>query len=360
MSKDNTSSISKLLSHLKTPQTKFIFLTGAGISTSAGIPDFRSPETGLYHNLQKLRLPYAEAVFDIDYFAKNPKPFLVLSKELYPGQFIPTAFHFFMKLLEKKGKLARIYTQNIDTMERITGIDGGFIVEAHGSFEGNHCIDCHEEFDGLKFKEMVFQDEEPRCLKCKGLVKPDITFFGESLPPRFFSTWDEDVEKLSKAKSEDFVVITAGTSLTVYPFASLPAEVPKKVPRMLINMDIVGDFKENQRKSDLVVVDEEIDVYISKVIEEIGWMEEYKQLRADVVKKLGIKEKDVETAEEKLDEITKDIEEELENEEKTQAQDDEGQLEELSIAVKTLEIQESVITSYSKDQENTSSKETTN
>jgi NAD+-dependent protein deacetylase SIR2 len=120
--------------------------TGAGISTSAGIPDFRSPDTGLYANLARLNLPFAEAVFDISYFRNNPLPFYTLAHELYPGRYRPTITHFFTKLLYDKGLLLKLFTQNIDCLEREAGVPGEMIVEAHGSFASQKCIECKTEF----------------------------------------------------------------------------------------------------------------------------------------------------------------------------------------------------------------------
>uniref|UniRef100_A0A8C8BYS6 NAD-dependent protein deacetylase sirtuin-2 n=1 Tax=Oncorhynchus tshawytscha TaxID=74940 RepID=A0A8C8BYS6_ONCTS len=116
-----------------------ICMVGAGISTSAGIPDFRSPDTGLYANLQKYNLPYPEAIFQIDYFKKHPEPFFALARELYPGQFKPTVCHYFIKLLKDKGLLKRCYSQNIDTLERVAGLEGEDLIEAHGTFYTSHC-----------------------------------------------------------------------------------------------------------------------------------------------------------------------------------------------------------------------------
>ncbi|KAK3750720.1 hypothetical protein QZH41_017269, partial [Actinostola sp. cb2023] len=132
---------------MKTDKCKnIIVMTGAGVSTAAGIPDFRSPGTGLYDNLQKYNLPSPQSVFDIGYFRSNPEPFYKLAKELYPGSFKPTVSHYFFKLLEDKGLLLRIYTQNIDTLERIAGISTDSIVEAHGTFHTAHCLECRQEY----------------------------------------------------------------------------------------------------------------------------------------------------------------------------------------------------------------------
>lgn len=98
--------------------SRVVVMTGAGISTSAGIPDFRSPVTGLYASLEKFNLPYPEALFDIKYFQNNLKPFYTLYSELYPdgAKYRPTLTHCFLRLLEQKGKLLRVFTQNSELL----------------------------------------------------------------------------------------------------------------------------------------------------------------------------------------------------------------------------------------------------
>ena len=105
-----------------------IVMVGPGISVSAGIPDFRSPGTGLYSKLESYNLPYPEAIFSLDFFKKNPEPFYALAKEIYPGSHNPTPTHYFLKLLADKKKLLRVFTQNIDSLEIIAGIKPELIV----------------------------------------------------------------------------------------------------------------------------------------------------------------------------------------------------------------------------------------
>ncbi|XP_026543896.1 NAD-dependent protein deacetylase sirtuin-2 isoform X2 [Notechis scutatus] len=213
-----------------------ICMVGAGISTSAGIPDFRSPGTGLYANLQQYSLPYPEAIFEIGYFKQNPEPFFALARELYPGQFKPTVCHYFIRLLKDKGLLLRCYTQNIDTLERVAGLDAEHLVEAHGTFYTSHCISstCKTSYSLEWMKEKIFASLTPRCEKCQSVVKPDIVFFGENLPPRFFSLMQSDFQNAD-------MLIIMGTSLQVQPFASLVSRVPPNTPRLLINKEKTGE-----------------------------------------------------------------------------------------------------------------------
>lgn len=291
-------------------QKKVTFFLGAGISTSCGIPDFRSPKTGLYANLKRLNLPYPEAVFDIDFFRESPQAFYTLAHELYPGNFLPSRFHYLIKLLQDKKVLKRVYTQNIDTLERFAGVEDEFIVEAHGSFAKNHCIDCKHEMSSEELKKHVFNRDInggiPKCEKCQGYVKPDIVFFGESLPPRFFQQWDEDADEVE-------VAIVAGSSLTVYPFAALPSEVDRDAIRLLVNKEIVGDFASSKRKNDVIALDD-CDSVADQLAELLGWKDELDALvskgKLDFEANKPLKaKKDAETEAKELAEKIKEAEE---------------------------------------------------
>jgi len=118
-------------------------------------------------------------------------------------------------------------------LERVAGVDGEMLVEAHGSFAEAHCIQCKKAEDIEEVKKAVFSDVIPKCKECGGLVKPDIVFFGESLPSRFFGKVSEDFPKCD-------LLLVIGTSLQVQPFASLIGKVGPEVPRVLINREAVA------------------------------------------------------------------------------------------------------------------------
>ena len=287
---------------------KIVIMTGAGISTSAGIPDFRSPKTGLYANLARLNLPYPEAVFDIGFFRENPEPFYTLAHELYPGKYRPTITHSFIRLLHNKGLLLKHFTQNIDCLDREAGVPGDKIVEAHGSFAKQSCIECSQPYPEEEIKRHIDAKTIPRCEHCKGLVKPEIVFFGEQLPVDFL--------KNRMLPMQADMCIVMGTSLTVQPFASLPGMTRETTPRVLINQEIVGDFKS---RSDDVLVIGDCDEGVRELAKACGWLEELEALWARTAAKdaaeIGIpaaeeKGKD-EVLEDEIEKLTKEVDETL-------------------------------------------------
>ena len=189
-------------------------LTGAGVSTLSGIPDFRGPQ-GLY------RQKDAERIFDVDWFDRDPSIYYRGAAELVYAldRFEPGPVHRALRLLEDRGKLRGIATQNIDMLHQKAGSKN--VWEVHGSPMLHHCRRCGRE---ASFAEVLAQvrsgrdgatrDAVPRC-PCGGVYKPDITFFGEALPEVAFSR-----ARQLATSCELFLVL--GTSLTVYPAAQLP------------------------------------------------------------------------------------------------------------------------------------------
>ncbi|THH27995.1 hypothetical protein EUX98_g6190 [Antrodiella citrinella] len=257
--------IPSLVKYMKSDACKNVI-----VMLGAGIPDFRSPETGLYANLARLNLPYPEAVFEINFFRSNPRPFYTLAKELMPGKFRPTLTHSFVRLLAAHSLLKKCFTQNIDTLERRAGVPPELIVEAHGSFANQHCIECRSSYDGDKLRKEIHLGVVATCEECEGLVKPDIVFFGEQLPAEFHRS----IPTLRQAD----LLIVMGTSLTVHPFASLATMVPDSCPRVLVNLDLVGNF--GTRPDDVCLLGK-TDEVVRELVRELGWEAELDALWQD-------------------------------------------------------------------------------
>ncbi|KAG7482923.1 NAD-dependent protein deacetylase sirtuin-3, mitochondrial [Solea senegalensis] len=250
---------------------RVVVMAGAGISTPSGIPDFRSPGSGLYDNLQQYNLPYAEAIFEIGFFHQNPKPFFTLAKELYPGNYRPNLAHYFVRLLHQKGQLLRMYTQNIDGLERLAGIPPEMLVEAHGTFATATCTVCLRNYKDNDLRADVMSGTVPKCPVCKGVVKPDIVFFGEELPRHF-------MKYLTDLPLADLLIVM-GTSLEVEPFASLAGAVRSSVPRLLINRDLVGPFARRRRRQDVVQLGDVVSG-VRALVDALGWTQELEALMA--------------------------------------------------------------------------------
>ena len=184
-------------------------LTGAGVSTLCGIPDFRGPQ-GLYKQKD------AERIFDIDWFDRDPSIYYRGCAELVYGldRFEPGPVHRALKHLEDLGLLKGIATQNIDMLHQKAGSSN--VYEVHGSPILHHCRRCGAEKTFAEVLAMLRAEpgEVPRCA-CGGAYKPDITFFGEALPEAAFAA----AQSLAM-RSDVFLVL--GTSLTVFPAAGLP------------------------------------------------------------------------------------------------------------------------------------------
>ena len=209
-------------------------------------------------------------MFDISYFRSNPQPFYTLAHELYPGKYRPTISHYFVRLLSDKGYLLKLFTQNIDCLDREAGVPAEKIVEAHGSFATHHCIDCKAPFPEDLMRYAIDRAKAPHCLtpQCNGLVKPDIVFFGESLPDSF-------LRNRTLPSTADLCIVM-GTSLSVQPFANLPNICSEGVPRVLINLERVGGL--GCRPDDVLLLGD-CDDGARKFATALGWQDELEALR---------------------------------------------------------------------------------
>lgn len=145
------------------------------------------------------------------------------------------------------------------------------IIEAHGSFAAQRCIDCKQPFDSDMMKQMILAKETPRCESpgCGGLVKPDIVFFGEALP-------DEFIRAIPNVAKADLLIIM-GTSMTVHPFAGLSERAGPHCPRVLINLDRVGSI--GRRPNDVVLLGK-CDEVVRELSKKLGWEKELDALWA--------------------------------------------------------------------------------
>lgn len=250
-----------------------IVITGAGISTSLGIPDFRSKNTGFYSRLRELGYQEPEEVFDIHNFDRDPTIFYTLAGNILPDleKWSPT--HEFIRLLQDKNKLLTNYTQNIDNVEAHAGIRKEKLIQCHGSWATATCRKCKHNIPGEELFPAIRAQTPAECAKCiralaeqnpglkrkrvsngkkkrrnageydsdsdeaydipqPGIMKPDITFFGEALPQEFFHR----LENEDKTKVD--LVIVMGTSMKVAPVSEIPNFFPKDVPHIYINRDV--------------------------------------------------------------------------------------------------------------------------
>jgi NAD-dependent deacetylase len=188
-----------------------VVLTGAGISVPSGIPDFRSPGTGLWENVDPMEVAH------IDAWRRDPDRFWSFYGQRFASLVDkePNEAHLAVAELERRGLVRAVITQNIDRLHRLAGTER--LIEVHGSIDQSVCMECGGKLSIGRVVELLADGNgAPECAACVAPLKPDVVLFGELLPERALS------EAQALAMDAD-LMICVGSSLEVYPVAGLPA-----------------------------------------------------------------------------------------------------------------------------------------
>lgn len=201
-----------------------VVLTGAGVSTESGIPDFRSP-TGIWAEFDPLE--YAS----IAAFHRDPAKVW----SFYAARFAmlteaePNDAHRALAALEAAGYVRAIVTQNIDQLHERAG--SREVIEVHGSIRTSSCRGCGASYPLAEVVALLEREPAPSCAVCGGILKPDVVFFGELLP-------EQSIERASELAREARLLLVVGSSLEVYPVAGLPLETVQAGGRVaIVNRD---------------------------------------------------------------------------------------------------------------------------
>jgi len=199
-----------------------VALTGAGISTPSGIPDFRSEGTGLWSRDEPLE------VASLDTFRTAPERFFRWFRPL-AGQIFyasPNPAHRALAQLEQEGSIKTIITQNIDGLHQKAG--STCVVETHGTMRTLTCTNCYQKFEAdLFLQSFIDEGKIPICAQCQGILKPDVILFGEQLP---HSAWLQ----AQRAARQCDLMLVAGSSLEVLPVAGLPMQALDRGAHLIV------------------------------------------------------------------------------------------------------------------------------
>ena len=243
------------LSWLLNRASRVVILSGAGVSTSAGIPDFQS-ENGLYANAE------TKDMFDVATFASDPSVMYRGCKKLFARSAQLTPAHRLFGMLERRGKLLRIYDQNVDGLtQRALRNPEDKVRACHGTIMLSRCSKCDLKTGSAFFDSISGTGSVVLCPRCREAIRPDVTLFGESLPESVFS------DMFSDFRSADLLLVM-GTSLKVYPVAGLVNRVSDTCARVLINRENVGNFSSSYRDVKLIG---NIDDFVSDAVNELKW-----------------------------------------------------------------------------------------
>jgi len=227
---------SEEVAQLISSSSRIVVLTGAGISASSGIPTFRD-EGGFYADVAKeFGITSPEELSDINFFRQNPRPWFKKMSAIVPNTrspWKPSLTHRFIRMLEDRGKLLHLFTQNIDILEKDAGITR--VTFCHGSFATATCMSCGRTSDGADINDTIAKGDIPLCTDCNGIVKPDVVLFNEPMPKGVREKIEEFVEMAD-------LLLVIGTSLKVAPCSLIPSLVGAsgEAPRILMNKEFAG------------------------------------------------------------------------------------------------------------------------
>jgi NAD-dependent deacetylase len=225
----------------------FVALTGAGISTASGIPDFRSGKLGLWSQHNPMEVA---SIFGFKY---NPLAFYKWIRPLAQKMLAaaPNPAHLALTQLEQIGLLKAIITQNIDMLHSKAGTQT--VLEVHGHVRQMTCMNCFREYEAAPFLEAFLADENsdiPRCPSCYGVLKPDVVLFGEQLPRTIFIKAEQMVHHAD-------VLLVAGSSLEVHPVADFPRRVKLNGGKVILVNNAPTDF---DKTADIVLNGDVVEV----------------------------------------------------------------------------------------------------
>lgn len=208
---------------------KILVFSGAGLSTESGIPDFRSPG-GVWTKYDPSDFYFQKFISDEKARAK----YWEMSSEFYQGMkdAVPNRAHLAIAELEGTGKLLAIVTQNVDRLHHKAGNSPDKIIEIHGTTFSVSCLSCKKGYDRDEIEQRLRSGiQVPYCDDCSGILKPDTISFGQAMPV------DKMAQSLSHARNCDLCIVL-GSSLVVYPAASVPIQaVETGAKLMIINRD---------------------------------------------------------------------------------------------------------------------------
>lgn len=246
----------KKIARLITDSRSILALTGAGMSTESGIPDFRSPGTGIWEKIDPTKFASIDSFikgFSLDELTELVSEMDITS--MFTAE--PNKGHKALAELEAMGKLSGIITQNVDMLHQKAGCKN--VIEIHGSMNTASCLICNKKINFDEFlAEIIEQQKIPPKCDCGGIIKPDVVFFGEMLPKKALS---QSIEYASRCD----LLLAIGSSLVVYPVADLP-QLAKRHGTKLVIINIERTPYDNVAD---VVIHDKIGNVLPKVVEEV-------------------------------------------------------------------------------------------